>query len=170
MNKYILWFIFFIYTTISFGQAIGSWKAYPALQISTYNIPVGHKVYSLCNGNLFSYNTEDTEVYVFDRLNGLHDTKIQFIRYSNASQKLILVYENGNIDLIYPDNEVVNMKQLKDKNYSNLIINNVSVVNEKAYICTNFGIVVVNTDKEEFEATYDLNLNVYSCTADAHYI
>ena len=54
MNKYILWFIFFIYTTISFGQAIGSWKAYPALQISTYNIPVGHKVYSLCNGNLFS--------------------------------------------------------------------------------------------------------------------
>ena len=95
MNKYILWFIFFIYTTISFGQAIGSWKAYPALQISTYNIPVGHKVYSLCNGNLFSYNTEDTEVYVFDRLNGLHDTKIQFIRYSNASQKLILVYENG---------------------------------------------------------------------------
>ena len=47
MNKYILWFIFFIYTTISFGQAIGSWKAYPALQISTYNIPVGHKVYSL---------------------------------------------------------------------------------------------------------------------------
>ena len=73
------------------------------MQISTYNIPVGHKVYSLCNGNLFSYNTEDTEVYVFDRLNGLHDTKIQFIRYSNASQKLILVYENGNIDLIYPD-------------------------------------------------------------------
>ena len=171
MKKYILWLIVFIgCTSISFGQAIGSWKAYPALQISTYNIPVGHKAYSLCNGNLFSYNTEDTEVYVFDRLNGLHDTKIQFIRYSNASQKLILVYENGNIDLIYPDNEVVNMKQLKDKNYSNLIINNVSVVNEKAYICTNFGIVVVNTDKEEFEATYDLNLNVYSCTADAHYI
>lgn len=171
MKKYILWLIVFIgCTAISFGQAIGSWKAYPALQISTYNIPVGHKVYSLCNGNLFSYNTEDTEVYVFDRLNGLHDTKIQFIRYSSASQKLILVYENGNIDLIYPDNEVVNMKQLKDKNYPNLVINNVSVVNEKAYICTNFGIVVVNMDKEEFEATYDLKLNVHSCTADTHYI
>lgn len=171
MKKYILWLIVFIgCTAISFGQAIGSWKAYPALQISTYNIPVGHKVYSLCNGNLFSYNTEDTEVYVFDRLNGLHDTKIQFIRYSSASQKLILVYENGNIDLIYPDNEVVNMKQLKDKNYPNLVINNVSVANEKAYICTNFGIVVVNMDKEEFEATYDLKLNVHSCTADAHYI
>lgn len=171
MKKYILWLIVFIgCTAISFGQAIGSWKAYPALQISTYNIPVGHKVYSLCNGNLFSYNTKDTEVYVFDRLNGLHDTKIQFIRYSSASQKLILVYENGNIDLIYPDNEVVNMKQLKDKNYPNLVINNVSVANEKAYICTNFGIVVVNMDKEEFEATYDLKLNVHSCTADAHYI
>lgn len=171
MNKYVLWIALFIgCEAFSFGQAIGSWKAYPALQISTYNIPVGNKVYSLCNGNLFSYNTEDTEVYVFDRLNGLHDTKIQFIRYSSACQKLILIYENGNIDLIYPDNEVVNMKQLKEKNYPNLIINNISVVNEKAYICTNFGIVVVNMDKEEFEATYDLNLNVYSCTADEHYI
>lgn len=170
MNKYVLWIVPFIYATVSFGQAIGSWKAYPALQISTYNVPAGHKVYSLCNGNLFSYDTEDTEVHVFDRIDGLHDTKIKFIRYGNESRKLILVYENGNIDLIYSDNEVANMKQLKDKNYPNLVINNVSVVKEKAYICTNFGIVVVNMDKETFESTYDLNLNVYSCTADEHHI
>ena len=33
MKKYILWLIVFIgCTSISFGQAIGSWKEYPALQ------------------------------------------------------------------------------------------------------------------------------------------
>lgn len=167
----ILLFVFAGYATAnSYGQAIGSWKSYPALQIYDYNVPASGRVYSLCNGNLFSYDTKSTEVHVFDKLNGLHDTKIKFIRYCEASQKLILVYENGNIDLAYSDDGVSNMKQLKDKNYSNLLINNVSVTNEKAYICTNFGIVVVNTEKEEFEATYDLNLNVYSCAADEHHI
>ena len=86
MKKYILSLICFICAHVVSGQAIGSWKTYPALQIATYNIPVDDKIYSLCNGNLFSYNTTDTEVYVYDRLNGLHDTGILFIRYCAATQ------------------------------------------------------------------------------------
>ncbi len=171
MKKLLILLSFFTgYAVGSYGQAIGSWKAYPALQISDYNVPADHKVYSLCGGNLFSYDTENTEIHVFDKLNGLHDTRIKFARYCEASQKLILVYENGNIDLVYPDYEVANMKQLKDKNYPNLTVNNVSVAREKAYVCTNFGIIVLNTDKEEFEATYNLDLNVLCCAADERHI
>lgn len=166
MKKYILSLICLICAHVVSGQAIGSWKTYPALQIATYNIPVGDKIYSLCNGNLFSYNTTDTEVYVYDRLNGLHDTGILFIRYCAATQKLIAVYENGNIDIIYQNEEVVNLKQLKDKNYPNLIINNLSIVEKNAYICTNFGVVIIDTEFEEFENTYDLTLDVQSCIKD----
>lgn len=164
MRKYILLLVTIVYTQLLIGQAIGSWKAYPALQIATYNVPVDNKVYALCNGNLFSYNTTDTEVYVYDCLNGLHDTKIKFIRYCSATDKLIAVYENGNVDLIYPNDEVINLKQLKDKNYPNLIVNNLVVYNKTAYICTNFGIVSIDTEYEEFENTYDLNLDVLSCS------
>ena len=74
MKRYILLTaILLCGIALSWGQAIGSWKAYPALQISNYNEPVGDRIYSLCNGNLFSYNIEDTEVHVYDRLNGLND-------------------------------------------------------------------------------------------------
>ena len=170
MKKYILTLFYIICTQLVFGQAIGSWKTYPALQIATYNVPVGDKVYSLCNGNLFCYNTNDTEIYVFDCLNGLHDTGIKFIRYCSTTQKLIAVYENGNIDIIYPDNEVINLKQLKDKNFPNLIINNVCVVEENIYLCTNFGVVNINTAYEEFENTYDLSLDVKSCIKDNEYL
>ena len=109
------------------AQAIGTWKAYPALQNSSYHVWVGNKVYSLSDGNLFSYNTDDDEVYVFDRINGLNDNHIKLIRYCKQTQKLVAIYENGNIDLIYPDNEVSNLKQIKDKNYANLTINNLSI-------------------------------------------
>ncbi|MBQ8282106.1 MAG: regulator [Paraprevotella sp.] len=166
MRKYILLLVTLMYTQFMIGQAIGSWKTYPALQIATYNVPVDDKVYSLCNGNLFSYNTSDTEVYVYDRLNGLHDTKIKFIRYCHDTDKLVLVYENGNVDLIYPNDEVTNLKQLKEKNYPNLIINNLSIVGKTAFISTNFGVLSIDTEYEEFESTYDLNLDVLSCIKD----
>ena len=152
------------------AQAIGTWKAYPALQNSSYHVWVGNKVYSLSDGNLFSYNTDDDEVYVFDRINGLNDNHIKLIRYCKQTQKLVAIYENGNIDLIYPDNEVSNLKQIKDKNYANLTINNLSIKGKTAYICTNFGIISLDTEKEIFINTYNLDNNVKSCTADDEYI
>lgn len=163
MKRYVLWLAVCLCTILSFGQAVGSWKIYPALQIATDNVPAGDKIYSLCNGNLYSYNPETTEVYVYDRINGLHDTGIQFIRYCKAVQKLMVVYENGNIDLIYPDDEVVNLKHIKDMNYTNLVINNIDICGKTAYVCTNSGIIAVNLELEEFTATYNLELNVLAC-------
>ncbi|MCD8318433.1 MAG: regulator [Paraprevotella sp.] len=171
MKKYILFFVLLAgYISTLFGQAIGSWKAYPALQIATYNVPVGNKIYSLCNGNLFSYNTQDTEVYVYDRLNGLNDADIQFIRYDDTTGKLVLIYENGNVDLVYSDDDISNMKQLKDKNYSNLNINNLAIEGKTAYICTNFGIISLDTEQEIFNSTYDIGLNVKCCLSDGKLI
>ena len=67
IRKYILWLAFFwAHINLVYGQAIGSWQAYPALEIVTANIPAGDKIYVLCNGNLFSYNTQDTEITVYD--------------------------------------------------------------------------------------------------------
>lgn len=163
MKKYILLFIAYLYAVVSVGQAIGQWKTYPALQIATDNVAVNNKIYSLCNGNLFSYNTENTEIYVYDRTNSLHDIQIKFIRYSKDMQKLVAVYENGNIDIIYPDDEVSNLKQIKDKNYANLTINNVVINGKTAYLCVNFGIIELDLEKEEFNATYNLNMDVKCC-------
>lgn len=170
MKKYILLFtILACHITITIGQAMYSWKAYPALQIASFNIPTDNKIYSLCEGNLFNYDPQTTEIYVYDRINGLHDTKIQLISYCEETQKLIVIYENGNIDLVYANEEVSNLKQLKDKNYTNLIIHSISIYGKTAYICTNFGIVALNTENETFENTYDLKLDVQCCALDDDY-
>lgn len=170
MKKYILLLVACICATFSYGQAIGQWKAYPALQIATDNIQVNNKVYSLCNGNLFSYNTDNTEIDVYDRTNVLNDIQIKFIRYSKDTQRIVLVYENGNVDILFPDDEVVNLKQIKDKNYTNLTINNIVVNGKTAYICVNFGIIELDLEKEEFVATYNLNRDVLCCIAYDNHI
>lgn len=171
MKKYILLLAFLIcHITIAMGQAIGSWKIYPALQIASSNISTNDKIYSLCKGNLFSYVPSTTEVYVYDRINGLNDTQIQHMSYCKETQKLIIVYTNGNIDLVYPDEDVANLKQLKDKNYTNLNIRSIYISGKTAYICTNFGIVTLNTENETFENTYDLGLDVQCCVTDDEFI
>ena len=163
MKKYVLLLIASLYAAFSAAQAIGEWKAYPALHIATDNAAAGNKIYSLCNGNLFSYNIDNTEIHVYDRVNGLHDTQIKLVKYSPETRKLILVYENGNVDLVYPDDEISNLKHIKDKNYTNLIVNNIFVNGKTAYICVNFGIVELNLEKEIFTATYNLNMDVKCC-------
>lgn len=172
-------FFVLIYPLFILAQAIDSWQAFPSLHNATWIEPAQNKIFVLANSNLYSYNVDDSEIYVFDKTNGLSGSKISFIRYVESTAKLVAVYEDGNVDIIYTDNDVFNMNQISQKNYTNLTINNVIVNNEFVYICTNFGYVVLNTESEVFEATYNIELNtlslvsinniIYLSTDDAFY-
>ena len=163
MRKYIL-LLFVLYNLTVVAQKLGTWTAYPAYQNATMNIPAGNKIYSLCNGNLFSYNTETTEIYEYNKVKQLSDSKIEYINYSTTDKKIILVYKNGNIDIITPEDRIINLPQYKDKSLVNKKINNTIVNGENAYLSTNFGVVVINLKKEEFVNTYDIGKVVNSCT------
>lgn len=170
MKKYILSFVVLWCSLVLQSQQLGTWKAYPAYQIATANIPVGHKVYSLCEGNLFSYNTDDGEVYGYDKVNTLSDCKIEFMAHNSKHKLLVLVYKNCNIDLLYEDDTVVNLPQFKNYVMTNKTINSLSVHGDYAYLSTNFGVVEVNLVKAEIGNTYNLNKDVKSCVADDEYI
>ncbi len=169
MKKYILSLVLLCISTYQYAQVLGSWKAYPAYQIATMNVPAGDKIYSLCEGNLFSYNTADSEVFCYDKVNCLSDCKITCMDYCTSQKKLILVYENGNIDLLYENGEIVNLPQLKNKALTNKTINNLFVYKDMAFITTSFGVVIVDMKKEEIADTYDFNREVTAITAnDTH--
>ncbi|MDE7378037.1 MAG: regulator [Paraprevotella sp.] len=166
MKKYILSLVLLYISMHQYAQILGSWKAYPAYRISTMNIPAGDKIYSLCEGNLFSYNTTDSEVFCYDKVNNLSDYKIVCMDYCTSQKKLILVYENGNIDLLYENGEIVNLPQLKNKTLITKTINNLFVHKDMAFITTSFGVVIVDMKKEEIADTYDFNRYVTAITAN----
>ncbi len=161
------------------AQEIGSWQVYPSYWIATQNLTVGSYVYGLMNGSLLRYDTEDTSITTYDCLRQLSDTHIAFIAYSSEAKKLILLYENGNIDLMDTDDNVWNISSLKDASMSDKTVNGVVINGATAYILTAFGFLTVDMDEMVIRDTYEIDLNVkgllpsegitYVCTSSRVY-
>ncbi len=162
----MLLFIFHL-SSLSYAQdqSIGSWEIYPAYTCCTDNIVVGQRIYALTENNLFAFDSEDGSVVTFDWTRQLNDVSIRLMRYNEAVKRIIIVYDNGNIDLLSTtdDDDVTNLAQLKNNTAYTKAVNYIQTDGTKAYLCTNFGIVVVDMEKCYIENTYQLEMNVRSC-------
>ena len=147
------------------AQQLGTWQLYLSYYIATKNVTAHSTVYSLMNGNLLSYDTEDGEVRTYDHLNVLSDVGIAHIAYSKEADKLIIVYKNDNIDLLDSNGNVHNLSALKDKRILDKEITYVGIVGSMAYLVTGFGFVEVDMKEGVFRNTYKLSFNIYSITA-----
>ena len=59
--------------SVTIKAAIGDWQIHTAYSDATYCQVVGSKIYVLASGSLFTYDKEDGEVYLYDRINDLSD-------------------------------------------------------------------------------------------------
>ena len=147
------------------AQQLGSWRLHLSYYIATKSEAGGSTIYSLMNGNLLSYDTEDGEVRTYDHMDILSDAGIAYIAYSNEADKLLIVYNNGNIDLLDKDDNVQNLSSLKDKTMLNKEISNVSIAGSMAYLATGFGFVEVDMKEGVFRNTYRLPYTIHCITA-----
>lgn len=147
------------------AQQLGSWRLHLSYYIATKSEVGGSTIYSLMNGNLLSYDTEDGEVRTYDHMDILSDAGIAYIAYSNEADKLLIVYNNGNIDLLDKDDNVQNLSSLKDKTMLNKEVANVSIAGSMAYLATGFGFVEVDMKEGVFRNTYRLPYTIYCITA-----
>ena len=142
---------------------IGSWRLHMACHNATQCVVVNDKVYVLSDGSLYSY-TPDTEfVECYDKANAISDQGIRHIGVCDKSNKLVIIYENGNIDLMYPDGGVLNITDLSTSTSFDPRVNDLRIANGKAYLSTNFGVVVLDIVREEFGGTYVLGKVTHSC-------
>lgn len=147
------------------AQQLGSWRLHLSYYIATKSEVGGSTIYSLMNGNLLSYDTEDGEVRTYDHMDILSDAGIAYIAYSNEADKLLIVYNNGNIDLLDKDDNVQNLSSLKDKTMLNKEVANVSIAGSMAYLATGFGFVEVDMKEGVFRNTYRLPYTIHCITA-----
>ena len=143
-----------------FAQQIGEWQVYPSYWIATRNVSVGKTVYSLTNGNLLRYDHEDGSVRTYDCLRDLNDVHIDHLAYSREAHRLILVYDNQNIDLLSPDDEVWNISSLKESTLGDKTVNYVHIEGATAYLCTDFGFITVDMKEGVIRDTYRLGFKV----------
>ena len=152
-----------ILIAITANAGIGDWVLYPSYHNATYCQTAGDKVYVLASGALYSYNTSDEEVRVYDKINTLSDIDITHIEYCKDIKALVVVYSNANIDILFDDEEVYNITDFKNKSLPDKKINGVDIQGTTAYISTVFGVVELDLEEYEFTNTYTPGLYTY-CT------
>jgi len=136
------------------AQSIGEWKTYPSYWIATQNVTVGSCVYSLMNGNLMRYDTDDSSIKLYNCIDDLNDVHISHIAYCETAKKLVLVYGNGNIDLMDLDDNVQNIASLKESRMANKTVNALGIDGTTAYLITGFGYITVDVQEGVIRDTY----------------
>lgn len=160
-------FALLVAITTQAQQAIGSWRAHLSYHNATQAEPAGSQLYCLANGDLFSYDKEDTSIRTYYKSNPLSDTDISYIAYSAAYKTLIIAYSNANIDLLVNDENVYNLPDYLNKNMTqSKDIRHISFSDEYAYLSTSFGVIVINIKKKEISNAYILNKKVNACVVN----
>ena len=165
-------------TIITFGwhsqlQArvpMGEWQAFMAYDKTSTCVFFNGKVYAVSEGSLISYDPEDEDIQTFDIVYPMSDINITHLATCPVQRKLLIVYENGNIDLMNEREEVYNITDLKNSNVTDKTINNVNIEGNKAYLATNFGIVVLDIAKREISTTYTLDKKIVATSVIGDYI
>ena len=128
-------------------------------------------IYVLASGGLFSYSTQDQEVRIYDKTTLLSDCQISHIAWCKSAKKLVIAYDDYNIDLLSQNDDVVNMPAYMNTSMTvDKTINSVDIHGNDAYISTNFGIVRLNVTNASFSDTYQLGFRVDYCYIDNQYI
>ncbi len=139
--------------------AMGAWKTHLSYNSVSQVVQSPSNIYAISDGALFSVGKDDGDLQVFSKISGLNDVNISKIVYDDLGQQLIVVYHNGNIDLLHTLS-TYNVSDLFKKHMSaDKTINEVFCYDKRAYISCNFGIVVLNLSRREIADTYIIGPN-----------
>lgn len=122
----------------------GSWTHIPMAGHSIDQVQdTPETVYYLTGGYLYGYDKETSENRFYTPGTTLSESGVKFIKYNPDGKYLAVIYDSGNIDLVYDGGRVVNLPEVKDANLTTAkTINFVSFGPGRIYVATSFGIVV----------------------------
>ena len=153
--------IFTLIPAMLFSQdmPVGQWKDYLGYNKANDLAIVDERIYCVAQGGLFYYDKNDNSINRVSKINGLSDNNIKEIGYNNQYNKLIITYENCNIDILYND-QILNISDVKRKEINGVKkINNIYFDDNLAYLSCSFGVVVLDLIKEEIKDTYTIGIN-----------
>ena len=147
---------------------IGTWRAFMSYYEPQQIIKAGsNTLFVRASNSLYSYHLNDHSITTYDKVNTLSDTYISYIAWSQQTKRLIIVYQNGNIDLMDLQENVTNISSLYTKTLTeSKTVNNVYIHQQYAYLCMPFGVIKVNMERAEISETYMLNQNIQTVVID----
>ena len=158
----ILMFLFI--PLFCYGQSgIGSWKDYLSFNSSKCLTSGDNKVFSSAGNAILIRDIPNNTTEKMTRLDGLSETEISTLAWSDSEKALIIGYKSTNIDIL-KGNSVFNVPDIERKYIAGLKeINRIRTNGKYAYIACSFGIVILDIDNLVIADTWkpgsDSNVN-----------
>ena len=132
---------------------IGEWREHLNYQ-TTRQVVKGDKIYCATAANLFSVDANG-EMERYSKVNGLNDFGVSCIGWDDATQQLVIAYNNSNIDILGKTGLIKNIGDIQRSSVSgNKTIYQVYCKNGLAYLSTGLGVIVANLSKYEIKDTW----------------
>ena len=113
-----------------------------------------NEVFGLSDGSLYSVNKQTEKLSLWGLSSGLHSTGICCIGFDSRTETLIIMYNNGKMDLMRGQNiTYVGDLYLEDMTASKRA-NSITFHNGLVYLGMPFGIMTFDLDKREFPDTW----------------
>ncbi|MBD3750274.1 MAG: T9SS type A sorting domain-containing protein [Sphingobacteriales bacterium] len=168
MKKISLFFLIFYSWLSVFAQQvpIGQWRTHLPYN-KVLSIDANHdEIFCGTTGGIFTVSKSTGEVNKLSTIDGLASVNVAHLAWNEATQQLMVAYQNANIDLI-KNNKVYHLPEIFDKQgLGDKSINAITFNGSLAYLSCGFGIVVYDLAKREVKDTYFIgaggtNLKVY---------
>lgn len=142
------------FSGLSAQNPVGTWSDHLVYSTSA-DIAVGSdNVYSSTGSSVLVYNKDLAELRKLSPVNGLTETGISAIGWSEENKTLVIAYSSTNIDLV-SDNIVYNLPDIMRKyNPGDQTISRLRMSGSYAYVACSFGIAVIDLQKKEIRDTW----------------
>ena len=146
--------IFFLSFCVRAQIETGTWRLHTAtrqaIDIATNNEYV---IAAYPNG-ILRYHLASKEKSILNKINGLSDIQISTLFFDSVQNAFYIGYLNGNIDIMKGEN-IINLPAIRLSNIPGSKKINRFFRNETGiYVATDFGVVLINPEKNEIKETY----------------
>lgn len=137
------------------GAAYGDWQLHLPARHPLTLAEAGNRLYVADESSFYFYDKELHTTQLLSRRDGLSDVGVAALAYDSASAQLVVVYRNGNIDLLGRTGAVRNVTDLlRKESQTAKTVSQVQVYNGVAYISSSLGVVALDLARREVRDTY----------------
>ena len=140
---------------------IGTWRTHFNYLNAKDLAIVEKNIYCITENGFFYYDTEAKQSVKLSKIDGFTETGITKIGYNSLLKTLVIAYKTGNIDLLTVNakgepNKIINIPLLKESTsiQGNKAVNHIRIKDKIAYLAYDFGLVVLDIEKQDIRETY----------------
>ena len=150
-------FILFLIAELSLAQTdfSGSWEDFFSYNNVKDFVIIDDKIYAIADNAAFIYDTNTEEIQKISSVHGLSGKETSSLYYSQGTQRFVIGYLSGLIEIIDPDGRITIANDIERLDITGQKqITDISEFENTLYLSTPFGIVSYDIENLNFGDTY----------------